>query len=67
MSFEDDFKPGEEFDFSNAKRGVFSTYVGAGKLVVIEQDLTERFPDSEAVNAALRAIVESGNIPKKAS
>ena len=53
----------EEYDLSRLKGGVRGKYYGratAGtKLVLIEPDLTALFPDSEAVNRALRLLAKT--------
>jgi len=50
-----------EIDFSNAERGRYAARVGAGvRMVILEPDVTEFFPDSEAVNAALRMVLRAG-------
>jgi hypothetical protein len=59
----------ERYDWSKAQRGRY-----AGKLKMgtpmrrLDDDLAEVFPNSEAVNAALRAIVALGSVlpPRKA-
>ncbi len=57
----------ERYDWSQATRGRY-----AGKLKMgtpmrrLDDDLAEMFPNSEAVNAALRAIVALGSVlPRK--
>jgi hypothetical protein len=46
-----------EYDFSNAKRGVTATrYAEGANVVVIDPDLQQLFPTSEAVNQALREL-----------
>jgi hypothetical protein len=58
----------DRYDWSRATRGRY-----AGKLKMgtpmrrLDDDLAELFPNSEAVNAALRAIVALGSVlPRKA-
>jgi hypothetical protein len=47
-----------EYDFSNARPNKYAKkYAEGTNLVIIEPDLIEFFPDSESVNAALRALV----------
>lgn len=54
-----------EYDFSNATRGVTAArYAEGTNVVVIDPDLQPLFPDSEAVNEALR---ELAIIAKRAS
>jgi hypothetical protein len=53
----------ERYDWTKARRGRY-----AGKLKMgtpmrrLDDDLLELFPNSQAVNAALRAIVALGNV-----
>ena len=59
-AFQDDLRP--EYDFSKlgaAVRGKYFERAKAGSnLVLIEPELAERFPTQEAVNEALRKLVE---------
>jgi hypothetical protein len=58
-------KPGKsemrkEYDFSSGVRGKYvQRYREGTNLVLIDPDLSEKFPDSEAVNRALRTFLES--------
>ena len=53
------------YDFSKGVRGKYhKKYLQGTNLVVIEVDLLKAFPNSGAVNAALRGLVE---IAKRAS
>ena len=48
-----------EYDFSQGVRGKYAQRYSEGtNLVVLSPDVAEFFPDSEAVNAALRALIE---------
>jgi hypothetical protein len=48
----------KEYDFSNVRPNKYAKkYVKGTNIVVIEPDLVKFFPDSESVNAALRALV----------
>lgn len=48
----------KEYDFSNVRPNKYAKkYAEATNIVVIEPDLVEFFPNSEAVNAALRVLV----------
>ncbi|HXU34046.1 MAG TPA: hypothetical protein VN851_26030 [Thermoanaerobaculia bacterium] len=48
-----------EYDFSKGLRGKYAARYRAGtNLIILDPDLVERFPDSEAVNRALRTLVE---------
>jgi len=47
----------EEYDFSGAVRGVTATrYAQGANVVVIDPEVLDVFPDSSAVNEALRAL-----------
>ena len=47
-----------EYDFSRGIRGKYSERYAAGRnIVVLSPDVVEAFPDSQAVNDALRALV----------
>ena len=53
----------EEYDFSQGVRGKYSKRYNKGtNVVLIDPDVAEFFPDHDAVNDALRSIV---NIIKK--
>ena len=56
----DELRPEYEFDFSKADRGRYARRlkVEGSNLVLLEPDLAKSFPDSAAVNAALRSVVE---------
>jgi hypothetical protein len=58
---DDDLRP--EYDLSKLKGGVRGKYyreaVAGTNLMLIEPDLAEVFPDSEAVNRALRLLVDT--------
>jgi hypothetical protein len=48
----------DEYDFSNAKRGVtIGRYAEGANVVVIGPEVLDFFPDGNAVNEALRALV----------
>jgi hypothetical protein len=48
-----------EYDFSQGVRGKYAQRYHEGtNIIVLSPDVAEYFPDSEAVNAALRALVE---------
>ena len=52
--------PGEmraEYDFSNAVRNAFAVRYAAGSnIIVLEPDVAAQFPNSAAVNEALRSL-----------
>ncbi|HXU33466.1 MAG TPA: hypothetical protein VN851_23095 [Thermoanaerobaculia bacterium] len=46
-----------EYDFSNAARGVTAArYAQGTNVVLLEPDVAQLFPDSRAVNEALRTL-----------
>lgn len=48
----------EEYDFSKGIRGKYAKrYHQGSNIVVLDADLSERFPNSESVNQALRSLV----------
>lgn len=54
-----------EYDFSGGVRGKhLDEYRRGTNLVAIDEDLLETFPDSEAVNEALRAVLRSSKKPQ---
>jgi len=47
-----------DYDFSGGVRGKYAArYAEGTNVVLLEPDVLEHFPDSKAVNAALRALV----------
>ena len=55
---DDDMLP--EYDFRGGIRGKYFLRYYAGKsVVVLDPDVAEKFEDSEAVNAALRALLKN--------
>ena len=56
----DDLRPEYDFDFSKAERGKYAKRIKeeGSNLVLVEPDLAKSFPDSAAVNAALRSVLE---------
>ena len=50
---EDDIRP--EYDFTNAVRGKY--YERYTNIVLLEPDVAEAFPTSDAVNDALRSLL----------
>jgi hypothetical protein len=58
----------DEYDFTNSRKNPYAERANAGvKLVVIEPDLYERFPSTEAVNSALRGLLEDADRRVKTS
>mgnify|MGYP000117790453 CR=1 FL=1 len=71
----DDMRP--EYDFASMKSGVRGKYAGKSRagtnVVLIEPEVTDAFPTEEAVNEALkgvlntaRAVRNTGGLPNKA-
>lgn len=50
----DDLLP--EYDFSRGRPNPYAARLAGAQIVVVDPDLAEIFPDSAAVNAALRAL-----------
>ena len=49
----------KEYDFSQGVRGKYAKRFAAGSnVVLLDPDIAKRFPDSHAVNQALRGLVE---------
>ena len=47
-----------EYDFTSAARGKYARrYKQGTNVVVLEPDVAKAFPDAEAVNSSLRALV----------
>mgnify|MGYP001155180341 CR=1 FL=1 len=47
-----------EYDFSGGERGKYAKqYAGGTNVVLLSPDVAEAFPNAEAVNTALRALV----------
>lgn len=54
-----DLEMREEYDFSNGVRGKYAAQYAEGtNLVLLDPDVARVFPDSAAVNEALRALVK---------
>jgi hypothetical protein len=53
---DDDIRP--DYDFSNAVRGkYFERYQAGTNIVLLDSDVAAAFPDSDAVNEALRSLL----------
>ena len=53
---DDDMRP--EYDFTGGVRGKYAKRFAEGtNVVILEPDVAERFPNSEAVNKALRKLI----------
>jgi hypothetical protein len=62
----DDLRPEYEFDYSKAVRGKYYKRLlkEGSNVVVLERDVAKAFPDSAAVNAALRSVIK-GKRPRR--
>ena len=50
----------QEYDFSKGTRGkYFKRYQEGSNVVVLDPEIAEYFPDSDAVNDALRALMQA--------
>jgi hypothetical protein len=53
-----------EYDFSGGVRGKYADRAAAGtNLVFLDDDVLAAFPDSHAVNTALRSLLAAGTPP----
>lgn len=70
---DDDLRPEYDFDFSQGERGRYYKRLlqEGSNIVILEPDLAEAFPDSAAVNNALRSLLEfarlSGDLRHRAT
>jgi hypothetical protein len=56
-----------EYDFSNAVRGATAArYAQGTNIVLLDPDVAELFPDSRAVNEALRTLSRLGRVSLRA-
>ncbi|MBU0704474.1 MAG: hypothetical protein KKC18_11475 [Chloroflexi bacterium] len=67
----DDYELQEEYDLSKLPimpKGRYAPGRRVGKnLIVLDPDVAQSFPSYEAVNAALRLILQIAQIPQKAA
>jgi hypothetical protein len=61
MSGSDDLRPGYHFDYSKAVRGKYYKRLlrEGSNVVVLERDIAKAFPNSAAVNDALRSVLKA--------
>ncbi len=59
----DELRPEYDFDYPKAVRGKYYKRLlkEGSNVVVLEPDVAKAFPDSTAVNEALRSLLDSGN------
>jgi hypothetical protein len=48
----------DDYDFSDAPRGKYGPHYAPSNVVLLEADVAKVFKDAEAVNKALRGIIE---------
>jgi len=53
----------EEYDFSQGVQGKYAHREGTN-LVLLDPDIAEAFPSDEAVNTALRLVIQLKKLPK---
>ena len=58
----------DEYDFSGGERGRYSARFAQGSnVVVLDPDVVEAFPDTEAVNRALKILARAARDAKHVS
>ncbi len=55
---EDDMRA--EYDFSKGIRGKYIARLKGKRVVLLDEDVAEKFSDSDAVNHALRILMKAG-------
>jgi hypothetical protein len=59
-NWEDDYEMEPEYDFSNAIRNPYAARFGERTaLALLDVDVAAAFPDSQAVNEALRLLIKT--------
>lgn len=56
----------DEYDFSNSVRAPYAELAGDVRIVELEADVSAVFHDSEAVNMALRMLINTAKEAQKA-
>jgi hypothetical protein len=55
----------EEYDFSKGVQGKYADRFREGtNLVLLDRDIAEAFPSDEAVNTALRLVIQLKKLPR---
>ncbi len=54
------------YDWSRARRGYWAGRVRAGNVRTLDPEVARAFPDDDAVNAALRAVLGAAKAVKRA-
>lgn len=58
----------DNYDFSKGVRGKYAKrYAKGANVVVLDPEIAKQFPTSEAVNKALRKVIEQGKKPSSRS
>lgn len=63
----DDLRPEYHFDYSKATRGKYYKRIlqEGANVAVLEPDVAKAFPNSEAVNDVLRAVLKAGQAAQR--
>ncbi|OGI50613.1 MAG: hypothetical protein A3E57_03320 [Candidatus Muproteobacteria bacterium RIFCSPHIGHO2_12_FULL_60_33] len=63
----DDLRPEYRFDYSKATRGKYYKRIlkEGANIVVLDPDVAKAFPNSEAVNDALRVVLKAGQAAQR--
>lgn len=63
----DDLRPEYHFDYSKATRGKYYKRIlkEGANVAVLEPDVAKAFPNSEAVNDALRVVLKAGQAAQR--
>lgn len=66
-SHSDDLRPEYDFDYRNAVRGKYYKRIlkEGTNVVVLEPDVAKAFPNSAAVNDALRVVLKAGDSARR--
>ena len=65
----DDLRPEYHFDYSKAVRGKYYKRIlkEGTNVIILEPDVAKAFPDSAAVNDALRVVLKAGQAAQRQS
>lgn len=63
----DDLRPEYHFDYSKTTRGKYYKRIlkERANVVILEPDVAKAFPNSEAVNDALRVVLKAGHAAQR--
>ncbi len=59
----DDMLPEYNFDYTKARSNRFASRLAQVRMVTLAPDVAAAFPTDQAVNDALRKLLETGNVP----